>query len=239
MALKITFHGHSCFELDDGQAKVLIDPFLAPNNPAALVSADEIEVTHVLLTHGHADHMADAVAVAKRNSAACVAIVEIATWLAEQGIADVSDPNLGGTVRFDWGSVKLVQAFHTSTLPGPGERPYSPTDGTVVGQAGGLIVRIGGLTIYHTGDTALFGDLELIGRREQPDVAILPIGGHYTMDRHDAAYAAELIGAPTVIPCHFDTFEPIATDAVEFAREVEAKGAVKALIMRPGESREL
>jgi L-ascorbate metabolism protein UlaG (beta-lactamase superfamily) len=199
--MRITFHGHACFELHEGDATVLVDPFLTPNNPAAQVTAEEVDPTHVLLTHGHGDHIADAVAVAKRTGAHCVAITELAHWLKEQGVEEVTGPNLGGTVPFDWGRVKVVPAWHTNTTP----------DRTVMGAAAGLVIELGGVTVYHLGDTALFSDLRLIGERESPDVAIVPIGGHFTMDRHDAAYACELIGAGTVIPCHYDTFSRIET----------------------------
>src|SRR2546427_8023768 len=115
--MEIRYLGHATFELSEGSSRVLIDPFLAPNNPKATVSADDVEPTHILLTHGHVDHIADAVAVAKRTGAHCVALVELAYWLGKQGVENVSDPNIGGTVRFDWGWVKLVQAFHSSTTP--------------------------------------------------------------------------------------------------------------------------
>ena len=232
--MEIKWHGHSCFELSDGSARVLVDPFLKPNNPVAVASADEVDATHVCLTHGHADHVADAVAVAKRTGAEVVAQVEVAKWLEEQGLEGVHDPNLGGTVSFDWGSVKLVQAFHSNTMPGSGESPFSATYGVPVGQAAGLVIRIEGVTVYHAGDTCLFGDMALIGKRESVDVAILPIGGHYTMDRHDAAYAAELVGAGTVIPCHYNTFPPIETDVQAFKQEVEYATSSKVAILEPG-----
>ena len=114
----IRFLGQSCFELSDGTARVVVDPFLAPNNPVATVTADDLDATHILVTHGHADHLADAVAVAQKNDGAdCVAIVELAGWLGEQGVENTIDPNLGGTVEFDWGWVRMVQAFHTNTAP--------------------------------------------------------------------------------------------------------------------------
>jgi L-ascorbate metabolism protein UlaG (beta-lactamase superfamily) len=237
--MRIKFHGHACFELSDGETTVLLDPFLKPNNPAAVHSADEVEASCVALTHGHADHVADAVAVCERTGAPAVAIVELANWLGEQGVDETFDPNLGGTVEFDWGKVKLVQAFHTNTMPGSAEAPFSPTHGTPVGQAAGLLVTLGGRTVYHAGDTCLFGDMELIGKRHDIDVAILPIGGHYTMDRSDAAYAAGLIGAPTVIPCHFDTFPPIETDAEAFKAEVEGAGNTRVVVLEPGATHEL
>jgi L-ascorbate metabolism protein UlaG (beta-lactamase superfamily) len=222
----IRFLGQSCFELSDGNARVVVDPFLAPNNPVATVSADDLDATHVLVTHGHADHLADAVAVAGKNDAPTVAIVELAGWLGEQGVKNTNDPNLGGTVEFDWGWAKMVQAFHTNTTP----------DGTGVGQAVGYVINIGGTTIYHAGDTCLFGDMKLIAQSTPPDVALLPIGGHYTMDSRDAAVAAELIGAQTVIPMHYNTFPPIQADAEAFKSDVESKTSSTVVILQPGET---
>jgi L-ascorbate metabolism protein UlaG (beta-lactamase superfamily) len=236
--MNVKFHGHSCFEVSDGSATLLVDPFLKPNNPKAVHTADEVDATHVLLTHGHADHVADAVAVCRRGGAPAVAIVELSHWLGEQGVEETHDPNLGGTVEFDWGWVKLVQAFHTNTAPGSEDAPFSPTPGTVIGHAAGLVINIGGKAIYHAGDTCLFGDMQLIALRTPIDVAILPIGGHYTMDRQDAAYAAGLVGAGTVIPCHFNTFPPIETDAEAFKAEVESQSSSEVVILEPGESHE-
>jgi L-ascorbate metabolism protein UlaG (beta-lactamase superfamily) len=234
--MEIRFLGHACFELSEGDARVLVDPFLKPNNPASPVSADELDPTHILLTHGHADHMADAVGLAKRTGAHCVAIVELANWLEVRGVEAVSDPNLGGTVEFGWGWVKLVQAWHTNTLPGSSETPFSAETGTAIGTAAGLVINLGGTTVYHLGDTCLFSDLELIARRTPVDVALVPIGGHYTMDRHDAVIAAELIGAKTVIPMHYNTFPPIQTDAGAFKSDVESSTDSEVVVLEPGES---
>lgn len=234
--MEIKYHGHSCFELSDGEATVLVDPFLKPNNPSAVHTADEVEPTHIAITHGHADHMADAIPVAKRTGAHCIAAVELAEWFKGQGIEEVSDPNLGGTVRFDWGWIKLVPAWHTSTLPGSAEAPFSAEHGTAIGTAMGLLINIGGVTVYHAGDTCLFGDMKLIGELEQPDIALLPIGGHYTMDRHDAVHAVKFIGAKTVIPIHFDTFPPIETDAEAFKADVESQTSSQVVVLKPGES---
>jgi len=234
--MEIKFHGHSCFELSEADATVLVDPFLKPNNPAAVHTAEEVEPTHIVVTHGHVDHIADAVGVATRTGAECVAIVEIANWLEEQGVEKVYDPNLGGTVRFDWGWIKLVPAWHTSTIAGSSEAPYSPTPGTVTGTPAGLLINIGGKTVYHAGDTCLFGDMKLIAERNPVDVALLPIGGHYTMDRHDAVAAAEFVGAGTVIPVHYDTFPPIETDAGAFKSEVESQTSSQVALLKPGES---
>jgi len=234
--MEIRFHGQSCFELSEGGTTLLIDPFLKPNNPAAVATAEEVEPTHIAISHGHADHMADAVPVAKRTGAHCVAIVELAEWLKGQGIEAVSDPNLGGTVEFDWGYVSLVPAWHSNTLPGSESAPFSSEHGIVIGPAAGLVIEIGGTTVYHAGDTCLFSDMQLIARRRAIDVALLPIGGHYTMDRHDAVVAAEFVGAGTVIPMHYDTFPPIETDAEAFKADVEAQGSSKVVVLKPGET---
>ena len=234
--MEIHYHGHSCFELEEGASRVLIDPFLKPNNPAAVATADDVDPTQILITHGHADHIADAVAVAKRTGAGVAAIVEIANWLEARGVENVSDPNLGGTVAFDGGWAKLVQAFHTSTMPGSAEAPFSAEHGVPVGQAAGWVVHLGGTTVYHAGDTCLFSDIRLIAERTPIDVALLPIGGHYTMDRHDAAVAAEMTSAATVIPMHYDTFPPIETDAEAFKSEVESSTSAEVAVLKAGES---
>src|SRR5438067_9522638 len=219
--MDIRFLGHACFELTEGDTRVLVDPFLT-GNPKAAVEASELEPTHIFLTHGHADHYGDVVDIAKRTGAHCVAIVEIANELQDEGVENVADPNLGGTVEFSGGWVRLVPAWHTSTTP----------KGTVNTPAG-LVINLGGTTVYHLGDTALFSDLELVGKRDSIDVALVCIGGHYTMDRVDAATACGLIGAKTVIPCHYDTFPPIETDAEAFKKDVK-KGDV--VILQPGET---
>jgi L-ascorbate metabolism protein UlaG (beta-lactamase superfamily) len=221
--MEIRFLGHACFELSEGDTRVLIDPFLT-GNPKAAASPDEVEPTHLFLTHGHPDHYGDVEDIAKRTSPEVVAIAEIATELGEAGVENLYDPNLGGTVKFDWGWVKLVPAWHTSTTPKG-----------MVNTPAGLLIQIGGKTVYHVGDTALFSDLKLVAGRGDPiDVALVPIGGHYTMDRIDAVTACEFIGAGTVIPCHYDTFPPIETDAQAFKSEVESETSSKVEVVEPG-----
>jgi L-ascorbate metabolism protein UlaG (beta-lactamase superfamily) len=223
--VEIRFLGHACFELVEGDAHVLVDPFLT-GNPKAAASADEVQPTHILLTHGHADHYGDIEDIAKRTGAPVVAITEIANELGQAGVENVSDANLGGTVKFDWGWVKLVPAWHTSSTP-KGQ----------VNTPAGLLIGIGGKTVYHLGDTALFSDLQLIAHRGNPiDVALMCIGGHYTMDRLDAVVAAEFVDAGTVIPCHYDTFPPIETDVQAFKSDVESQTSSEVVILEPGET---
>ena len=211
--MDIRFLGHSCFELSDGDTRVLVDPFLT-GNPKAAVEASEVEPTHIFLTHGHADHWGDIVEIARRTGAQCVAITELAGELGDHGIENRADPNVGGTVEFEGGWVRVVPAWHTSTTPA----------GTVNTPAG-LVINLGGKTVYHLGDTALFSDLRLVGERANLDAALVCIGGHYTMDRHDAVIACELIGAGTVIPCHYDTMPVLETDAQAFKADVEQRTA--------------
>jgi L-ascorbate metabolism protein UlaG (beta-lactamase superfamily) len=221
--MDIRYLGHSAFSLSDGTATVLVDPFLT-GNPKAAASADELDATTILLTHGHGDHLGDTVAIAKRTGATVVAIVELANEIAGEGV-DVRDPNLGGTVTFDWGSVRLVPAWHTAVSP----------SGTAHTPAG-LLIELGGKRIYHVGDTALFSDLQLVKRYGRIDVALIPIGGHYTMDRFDAVTAAEWIGADTVIPVHYNTFPPIESDAEGYKSDVQNAGFAEVVILAPGET---
>src|SRR3954464_339398 len=194
--MDIRFLGHACFELSDGDTRVLIDPFLT-GNPKAAVEAGgghppptlptprpAPPPTRIFLPHGHADHIGDTVDIAKRTGAETVAIVELAGELGESGVENVSGPNIGCPGRFDDVWVRLTPAWHTSTTP----------NGTVNTPAG-LVIGIGGKVIYHLGDTALFSDLVLPGRRDDIDVALMCIGGHYTMDRYDGVKAAEFVGA--------------------------------------------
>jgi L-ascorbate metabolism protein UlaG (beta-lactamase superfamily) len=221
--MEIRFLGHAAFELTHDGVTVLVDPWLT-GNPKAAASADDLAADAIVLTHGHGDHIGDTVAIAQRTGADVVAMVEIAGELSEDGLEKVHNLNFGGTAAFAWGAAKLVPAWHTSTTP----------KGTVCLPAG-AIITLGEKIVYHLGDTCLFGDLELIGRRHAIDVALMPIGGHFTMDRHDAVEAARMLGAHEVIPCHYDTFPMIETDAEAFKADVENATASRVVVLAPGE----
>jgi L-ascorbate metabolism protein UlaG (beta-lactamase superfamily) len=221
--MDIRFLGHAAFALEHDGKTVLIDPFLT-GNPKAAASADDIAADAILLTHGHGDHYGDTVAIAKRTGATVVAITEIAGEIGEEGV-EVVDTNIGGTAEFDWGSVRLTPAWHTSTTP----------KGTVSTPAG-LVVEFGDKRIYHLGDTALFSDLALPKRRGHLDVALMCIGGHYTMDRFDAVAAAEFVGADQIIPCHYNTFPLVETDVQAFKSDVQNAGHAEVVVLEPGES---
>ena len=224
MGVDLRYLGHAAFELKTGDATVLVDPFLT-GNPKAAAKADELDATTILLTHGHADHVGDTVDIARRTGATVVAITELAGELGDEGI-ETLDPNLGGTVKLDWGWVKLVPAWHTSTTP----------NGTVSTPAG-LLISIGDTLVYHLGDTCLFSDLKLIAQRgDKVDVALVPIGGHYTMDRYDAVTAVEFVDPKLVIPIHYDTFPPVETDAQAFKSDVESKTGASCVVLAPGET---
>jgi L-ascorbate metabolism protein UlaG (beta-lactamase superfamily) len=223
MAVDIRFLGQACFELKADGVTVLTDPFLT-GNPLAAASADEVDADVILLSHGHGDHLGDTVDIAKRTGATVVAIVELAAEIAGNGVENVIDPNYGGTVTFDWGWVKLVPAWHTAVTP----------SGTAHAAAG-LLIHIGDRLIYHLGDTCLFSDMKLIAQRgDKVDLALVPIGGHYTMDRYDAVSAVSLIDPQQVIPCHYNTFPPIETDAEAFKQDVQNAGYAEVIVVDPG-----
>ncbi len=197
--LTFNYYGHACFLLDDGKYKLLFDPFLS-GNPQASVKPDDIETDYIFITHAHADHVGDGYEILKRTGATAIGIPEVTDF----GGEDVKsiNMNLGGTLKFPFGFARMVPALHSAGVPG--------------GVACGYVIGIGGKVIYFAGDTALFGDMKLIGARDKIDYAILPIGGHYTMDIEDAARAVEFLGAKNVIPVHYNTWDIISQNPEDF-----------------------
>jgi L-ascorbate metabolism protein UlaG (beta-lactamase superfamily) len=215
---QLTYLGHSAFVVKGGAATIVIDPFLT-GNPAAKARPGDLEVDAVLLSHGHGDHLGDAVEIAKANRATIVAPFELANYCAAKG-AQAHGMHIGGAHTFPFGRVKLTIAHHGSCAP----------DGTYTGNPCGFLFTLDGKTLYHPGDTALFYDMKLIGDMHPIDVALLPIGDNFTMGVDDAAVAAEFLHAKLVMPMHYNTFELIAADANDFVRKVEAKGLAARVI---------
>lgn len=214
--LTFNYYGHACFQLDDGKYKLLFDPFLT-GNPLATIKAADVEADYVLITHAHGDHIGDADVIVKDKGATAIGIPEIMDF----GGADVKTigMNLGGTINLPFGFVRMVPALHSAGIAG--------------GVPCGYIVGIGSKVIYFAGDTALFGDMKLIGERDKIDYAILPIGDHYTMGIEDAAKAVELLGAKNVIPVHYNTWDIIKQNPEVFKALVKT---AQVHIVKPGES---
>jgi len=226
--MRVTYYGHSCFLIETARARLLLDPFLT-DNPKAPVRAAEVRCDHVLVSHGHEDHSCDALAIVRANQATIIANYEIAEYFGAQG-AKVHAMNPGGGHDFAFGRVKLTLAHHTSSL----EAGLNPK---YMGVPCGLLVHADGRTLYHAGDTALFLDMQLIGRAGL-DLALVPIGDNFTMGPEDALEALDLLQPKLAVPMHYDTWPVIAQDAAAFARAAAARGrAVR--VLAPGETLEL
>ncbi|CAI8893532.1 conserved hypothetical protein [Brevibacillus sp. IT-7CA2] len=226
--LDIRFHGHSSVQVTSEGHSIMIDPFIS-GSPVAATKLEDISVQYILLTHGHQDHILDAVELAKKNDATIVATHELATYLSWQGVKTIS-MNLGGSVKLPFGKVKMTQAFHSSGVVLDDEKQI-----VYMGMPGGFVIELGGKTIYHAGDTGLFGDMKLIGERHNIDLAFLPIGDVFTMGPEDALVAAEWVQADIVVPIHYDTFPPIKQDGEAFVAELAEKD-IRGKALKPGET---
>lgn len=222
MACTLRWLGHNCWSLDVDGHHVLLDPFLT-ESPTAPIAAEEVKADTILISHGHFDHVADAVEIARRTAARCVATFEIHTWLNSQGIDNTEPMNNGGSIDLPFGRVTLTTAVHSSSLP----------DGTYAGEAGGFVLAAADVKIYFACDTALFGDMQLIGAGGI-DLAVLPIGDRFTMGIGDSIKAIELLQPKRVTPCHYNTWPPIEQDAQAWADAVKAHTSAEPIVLEPG-----
>lgn len=223
--MKLSYHGHSIVKIQTNDHTILIDPFITGNELTDLVVENE-KPDVILLTHGHNDHVGDTVEIAKAAGALVVAPNELAIYLGLQGL-NTHGMNIGGANEFDFGTVKFTKAFHSSS--------YQTEENEFIytGMPAGILFSAENKTIYHAGDTALFGDMKLIGDRHSIDVAFLPIGDNFTMGPEDAAYAVELLNPKVAIPVHYNTFPPIKQDPHDFKKLVENH---EVNIMEPGDA---
>lgn len=222
--LKATFLGHSCVMATDGKYNIIIDPFLT-GNPQATIKPEDVKVDFVLLTHGHADHLGDAVPIAKSNNATIIAPNELAVFVSKQG-ANAHNMHIGGGHNFPFGRVKLTIAHHGSAAGDGLEYTGNPC---------GFLITMGGKTMYHSGDTGLFYDMKLIGEMNSIDLAFLPIGDNFTMGIDDAVEAVEFLHPKKVVPIHYKTWPVIDTDPGDFAEKLKGSDT-QAVIIKPGES---
>ncbi|XWX62127.1 metal-dependent hydrolase [Desulfitobacterium sp. AusDCA] len=229
--MDIRFHGHSCFEIQGNEGRIIIDPFLT-GNPTADIRPDEIDhLNGILVSHGHSDHLGDAIELSKRTGAPIIGVYEL-TKLCERAGAKAHAMHIGGKFAFNFGLVRLTQALHGSVFEPNGNK----NNFEYAGPACGFLLQIDGKWLYHSGDTGLFGDMELIGRRHPLEVAMLPIGDNFVMGQEEAIYATNLLRPKLVIPMHYNTFSIIKQDVSEFKALLERKSGSQGVILKPGES---
>ncbi len=218
----LTCHGHATWGLETKGTRILIDPFFT-GNPQTKSTPGDVSANFIILTHAHGDHYGDTVAIAKRTGATVISNAEIVNYCQKQGVANTHALHIGGGYTFPFGRVKLTVAHHGSSFP----------DGTYGGNPAGVVLEIEGKRLYNAGDTALFSDMSLIGDAGL-DVALLPIGDNFTMGPDDAATAAKLLRARTVIPMHYNTWPVIVQDPEAFKRRVEESTSSKVVVLKPG-----
>jgi len=226
--MKFTFYGHASFSVEVAGKTLLFDPFISYNPAAKAIDINSLKADYIFLSHGHGDHVADAIAIAKNTGALCVASAEIAGWLGKNGVENVHGMNHGGYISFDFGKVKGVNAIHSSSLP----------DGSYGGNPMGFVFSTTEGDFYYAGDTALTLDMQLVPLWAKLQFAVLPIGGNFTMDVEEAVKAAEFVQCNTVIGVHYNTFPPIAIDT-DAAIKVFDKAGKKLLLPGIGESVEV
>jgi L-ascorbate metabolism protein UlaG (beta-lactamase superfamily) len=224
--VKLTYHGHSVFEIKTEEHSLIIDPFLNGNSNAKIKPKD-VKADYIILTHAHGDHLGDAFEIAKKNNATIIAVNELANYAAEKG-CQAHNMHIGGGYNFPFGRVKFTIAHHGSSSP----------DGRYMGEPAGVIISLNGKNIYHAGDTGLFLDMRLIGEITPIDAALVPIGDNFTMGIDDAVKAIEFLNPKLAIPMHYGTFGVIEVDPQEFKRKVESIGK-KCTVIPYGESIEL
>ncbi len=223
--MDISYLGHSCFSITINGKILLFDPFISPNPLAKAIKLDEIKADYILISHGHYDHIADAVSLANQTNAKIISNHEICVWLENQGLTNLLAMNIGGKTKLEFGSVKCVVATHSSSLP----------DGSYAGNPMGFVVESTEGNFYYAGDTALTYDMKLIGEYRKIDFAFLPIGDNFTMSADNAIIASEFISCNNIIGMHFNTFPPIKIDTIAAQQRFEIAGK-KLMILEIGET---
>ncbi|MBM4157288.1 MAG: metal-dependent hydrolase [Ignavibacteria bacterium] len=224
--MKLIYHGHTFLEIETGKQRILIDPFITGNIHCKIKPAD-IKCDYIILTHAHGDHYGDVLQIAEKNDATVIGIFELVNILSSKGVKKIHPMNIGGGFNFPFGRVKLTIAHHSSSTP----------EGVYAGDPAGVLLTSEGKTIYHSGDTGLFYDMKLIGEMNRIDYAFLPIGDDFTMGIDDAVKAAEFVNAEYVVPIHYDTFDIIKANPLEFKKKVESIGK-KCIVMEFGKTLE-
>lgn len=225
--MKYTYYGHACFLLETSKVNLLFDPFISGNPLAKGVNIQAIKADYILLSHAHGDHVADVVEIATNTGATIICMPEIASWLRKQGVDKIHEMNIG-KYSFDFGSVRMVTATHSSSLP----------DGSYGGNPAGFVIDADGMQIYYAGDTGLTVEMKLIAELYQLEYAIMPIGGNYTMDASDAAIAANYVNCKKIIGVHYNSFPVIAMDEYT-AKEIFKRTQKQLILPQIGETIDL